>query len=160
MLTIASMVEREVSVPEERPLVAAVIYNRLRDGIPLGIDATLRFEQNDWVNPLKQSVLDADTPYNTRTRQGCRPARSAAPGSPRSERRPGRRQQSALLRRQAGDVRRARLLGHVREIQRRRAALQRRARGGRRQVADEMLSRARAVAHGRAPRLTGGAEAR
>jgi UPF0755 protein len=80
VLTIASMVEREVSVPEERPLVAAVIYNRLRDGIPLGIDATLRFEQNDWINPLKQSVLDADTPYNTRTRLGLPPGPIGSPG--------------------------------------------------------------------------------
>ncbi|MBB4664869.1 endolytic transglycosylase MltG [Conexibacter arvalis] len=80
VLTIASMVEREVSVASERPLVAAVIYNRLRDGIPLGIDATLRFEQNDWVNPLRQSVLDADTPYNTRTRQGLPPGPIGSPG--------------------------------------------------------------------------------
>lgn len=80
VLTIASMVEREVSVPSERPLVAAVIYNRLRDGIPLGIDATLRYEQNDWVNPLKQSVLDADTPYNTRTKQGLPPGPIGSPG--------------------------------------------------------------------------------
>jgi len=80
VLTIASMVEREVSVASERPLVAAVIYNRLRDGIPLGIDATLRFEQNDWVNPLKQSVLDADTPYNTRTKQGLPPGPIGSPG--------------------------------------------------------------------------------
>jgi UPF0755 protein len=80
VLTIASMVEREVSVARERPLVAAVIYNRLRDGIPLGIDATLRFEQHDWVNPLKQSTLDADTPYNTRTRQGLPPGPIGSPG--------------------------------------------------------------------------------
>ena len=69
-----------MSVASERPLVAAVIYNRLRDGIPLGIDATLRFEQNDWVNPLKQSTLDADTPYNTRTRQGLPPGPIGSPG--------------------------------------------------------------------------------
>lgn len=80
VLTIASMVEREVSVASERPLVAAVIYNRLRDGIPLGIDATLRFEQNDWVNPLKQSTLTANTPYNTRTRQGLPPGPIGSPG--------------------------------------------------------------------------------
>lgn len=80
VLTIASMVEREVSVARERPLVAAVIYNRLRDSIPLGIDATLRFEQNDWVNPLRQSVLDADTPYNTRIKQGLPPGPIGSPG--------------------------------------------------------------------------------
>ena len=44
VLIIASMIDKEVQVPKERPLVAAVIYNRLSQGIPLGIDATTRFE--------------------------------------------------------------------------------------------------------------------
>lgn len=43
VLTIASMVEGEAQVPKERPLVAAVIYNRLHAHMPLGIDATLRY---------------------------------------------------------------------------------------------------------------------
>ena len=43
VLTIASMIEREVVVPTERRLVAAVIYNRLHLRMPLGIDATLRY---------------------------------------------------------------------------------------------------------------------
>ena len=43
VLIIASMIEKEVIAPEERPLVAAVIYNRLHDGMPLGIDATTRY---------------------------------------------------------------------------------------------------------------------
>jgi uncharacterized YceG family protein len=80
VLTIASMVEREVSVPRERPLVAAVIYNRLRDGMNLGIDATLRFERNDWVNPLTESVLERDTPYNTRLNPGLPPGPIGSPG--------------------------------------------------------------------------------
>ena len=43
VLKVASMIEREAAVPSERPLVAAVIYNRLAAGMPLGIDATLRY---------------------------------------------------------------------------------------------------------------------
>ena len=43
VLKIASMIEEEAAVPAERPLIAAVIYNRLRDRMPLGIDATLRY---------------------------------------------------------------------------------------------------------------------
>ena len=43
MLIIASMIEREAEVAQDRPLIAAVIYNRLKHGIPLGIDATLRY---------------------------------------------------------------------------------------------------------------------
>jgi len=80
VVTIASMVEREVAVARERPLVAAVIYNRLRQGIALGIDATLRYELNDWVNPLRVSQLEADTPYNTRTNLGLPPGPIGNPG--------------------------------------------------------------------------------
>ncbi len=80
VLTIAAMVEREVAVARERPLVAAVIYNRLKDGMPLGIDATLRFELNDWTHPLKVSQLQADTPYNTRINGGLPPGPIGNPG--------------------------------------------------------------------------------
>jgi UPF0755 protein len=80
VLTIASMVEREVMVARERPLVAAVIYNRLSQGIPLGIDATLRFELKDWTTPLRQSELTADTPFNTRTNSGLPPGPIGNPG--------------------------------------------------------------------------------
>ncbi|HEV7774379.1 MAG TPA: endolytic transglycosylase MltG [Conexibacter sp.] len=80
VLTIAAMVEREVAVARERPLVAAVIYNRLKDGMNLGIDATLRFELNDWTHPLKQSQLTAATPYNTRLNPGLPPGPIGNPG--------------------------------------------------------------------------------
>lgn len=80
VLTIASMVEREVMVARERPLVAAVIYNRLSQGIRLGIDATIRFEHDNWTEPLKQSELTADTPYNTRTNAGLPPGPIGNPG--------------------------------------------------------------------------------
>lgn len=92
VLTIASMIEREVSAPRERPLVAAVIYNRLAQGIPLGIDATLRYETNNWTKPLRQSTLDADTPFNTRIRPGLPPGPIGSPGldSIRAAARPAR----------------------------------------------------------------------
>jgi UPF0755 protein len=80
VVTIASMVEREVEVPRERPLVAAVIYNRLRAGMPLGIDATLRFALNDWTSPLTVSQLASATPYNTRNHQGLPPGPIGNPG--------------------------------------------------------------------------------
>jgi peptidoglycan lytic transglycosylase G len=80
VLTIASMVEREVAVPKERRLVAAVIYNRLHDGMPLGIDATLRFALNDWTHPLTASQLANPTPYNTRTHKGMPPGPIGNPG--------------------------------------------------------------------------------
>jgi len=80
VLTIASMVDKEVQIPKERPLVAAVIYNRLSQGIPLGIDATTRFETENYTEQIPQSDLEADTPYNTRLNQGLTPTPIGNPG--------------------------------------------------------------------------------
>jgi|GEM_PF-268719 len=80
VVTIASMIEREVLVPKERPLVAAVIYNRLAQGIPLGIDATLRYDLDNFDKPLTESDLATDSPYNTRLVQGLPPTPIANPG--------------------------------------------------------------------------------
>jgi UPF0755 protein len=70
VLIIASMIEREAMVAKERRLVAAVIYNRLKTGTPLGIDATLRYALRNQTRALRQSELQLDSPYNTRKRQG------------------------------------------------------------------------------------------
>ncbi len=80
VLTIASMVDREAQLPRERRLIASVIYNRLREGIPLGIDATVRFATNNWTRPLTQSQLSIDSPYNTRSRRGLPPGPIGSPG--------------------------------------------------------------------------------
>jgi uncharacterized YceG family protein len=80
VLTIASMVEREASAPSERPLIAAVIYNRLAQGMTLGIDATLRYALNDFSQPLTESQLSLDTPYNTRLHHGLPPTPIGNPG--------------------------------------------------------------------------------
>jgi UPF0755 protein len=67
VLIIASLVEKEVIAPEERGLVAAVIYNRLKARMNLGIDATTRYGLDvPGTEPLLQSHLDSDNPYNTR----------------------------------------------------------------------------------------------
>jgi UPF0755 protein len=81
VLIIASMIEKEVRVPRERPLVAAVIYNRLRVGLPLGIDATLRYGFDiPPTEAIRQSQLDSDSPYNTRKLPGLPPTPIANPG--------------------------------------------------------------------------------
>jgi UPF0755 protein len=81
VLIIASMVEEEVLVPKERPLVAAVIYNRLRVGLPLGIDATIRYGLNiPPTEPIHQSELESDSPYNTRKFAGLPPTPISNPG--------------------------------------------------------------------------------
>ena len=80
ILTIASMIDREAQLAKERPIIASVIYNRLKAGIPLGIDATIRFATNNWTKPLTQSQLAAPSPYNTRLRKGLPPGPIGSPG--------------------------------------------------------------------------------
>lgn len=92
VLIIASMVEREARVARERPLIASVIYNRLRARMPLGIDATLRYALDNWTRPLRVSELNSPTPYNTRLRSGLPPGPIGNPGlaSIRAAARPAR----------------------------------------------------------------------
>jgi uncharacterized YceG family protein len=81
VLIIASMVEKETLSPDERQLVAAVIYNRLHARMPLGIDATLRYGLD--ISPtesIHESQLQSDSPYNTRKRLGLPPTPIANPG--------------------------------------------------------------------------------
>jgi uncharacterized YceG family protein len=80
VLVIASLVEREAQLDRERPLIASVIYNRLHEGMPLGIDATIRYQTGNWQRPILQSQLDRDTPYNTRLRRGLPPTPIGNPG--------------------------------------------------------------------------------
>jgi len=80
VLVIASMVEREARIPRERKLIAAVIYNRLKDGTPLGIDATVRYIFNKPSGALTSSELASDSPYNTRKRANLPPTPIGNPG--------------------------------------------------------------------------------
>ena len=80
------MVEREAQVPADRPKIAAVIYNRLRLGMPLGIDATIYYaiEQRTgiatYTHELTEAQLHIDSPYNTRTHVGLPPTPISNPG--------------------------------------------------------------------------------
>ncbi|MGH2973873.1 MAG: endolytic transglycosylase MltG [Solirubrobacterales bacterium] len=80
VLTIASMIEREAGLASQRKLVAAVIYNRLHEGMPLGIDATTRFATGNYARPLTESELAVESPYNTRTHAGLPPGPIDSPG--------------------------------------------------------------------------------
>jgi UPF0755 protein len=80
VLIIASLIEDEAGVPSQRKLVASVVYNRLREGIPLGIDATIRFATGNYEQPLTESELAVDSPYNTRTNSGLPPGPINSPG--------------------------------------------------------------------------------
>ena len=80
VVNVASMIEREIAVPEERELAASVIYNRLALGMPLGIDATIRFEDQNYDEPLLESRLNEATPYNTGVNPGLPPGPIGNPG--------------------------------------------------------------------------------
>jgi UPF0755 protein len=81
VLIIASMVEKEAVAPEERPKIARVIYNRLHNRMTLGIDATIRYGLHvPGTESLRESQLQSDNPYNTRTRAGLPPTPIASPG--------------------------------------------------------------------------------
>ncbi|HWH14391.1 MAG TPA: endolytic transglycosylase MltG, partial [Miltoncostaeaceae bacterium] len=81
VLILASMIEREVRVPAERPIVAAVMYNRLRAGMRLDIDATVQYALGEWKPELTASDLQTDSPYNTRRYGGLPPGPICNPGS-------------------------------------------------------------------------------
>ena len=74
VIIISSMVNRETQDASQMPVIAAVMLNRLAAGMPLGIDATTRYELDDWVGSIPQSVYERDTPYNTRRRPGLPPS--------------------------------------------------------------------------------------
>jgi UPF0755 protein len=81
VLIIASMVEKETLAPDERRKVAGVIYNRLKAGMPLGIDATIRYGLD--IPPTESihvSQLESDNPFNTRKFAGLTPTPIANPG--------------------------------------------------------------------------------
>ena len=81
VLIIASMIEKEVIVPKERELVAAVIYNRLHQRMPLGIDATLRYGLKiPPTQAITKQDLASNSPYNTRKFRGLPPTPIANPG--------------------------------------------------------------------------------
>ena len=70
VLTIASMVQGEAQTLHDMPLIASVIYNRLRDGMLLGIDATTRYATGNFTTPLTDAQLHSRSPYNTRVHPG------------------------------------------------------------------------------------------
>jgi uncharacterized YceG family protein len=80
VLIIASMIEREAGIPSQRKHVAGVVYNRLHEGMTLGIDATIRFATGNYTQPLTESELAIDSPYNTRLNAGLPPGPINSPG--------------------------------------------------------------------------------
>ncbi len=79
-LIVASMVEREARLAAERPLVAGVIYNRLRRGWRLEVDATVLYALGRRGGPLSAADLTVDSPYNTYRQAGLPPGPICNPG--------------------------------------------------------------------------------
>jgi cell division protein YceG involved in septum cleavage len=86
LLIVASMVEREAQIPGDRAKIAAVIYNRLAQGMPLGIDASIYYAVElasgipTYTHELTEAQLHIDSPYNTRTHVGLPPTPISNPG--------------------------------------------------------------------------------
>jgi UPF0755 protein len=79
VVTIASMIEKEAMLDQDRPLISAVIYNRLREGMPLGIDAANAYIDPDPSDGLTDADFAIDSPYNTRLHTGLPPTPIASP---------------------------------------------------------------------------------
>lgn len=79
ILTIASLIEREVVVDEERPIVSGVIHNRLKQGMPLQIDATVQYLFDKQKERLLYEDLRIESPYNTYLNKGLPPGPIASP---------------------------------------------------------------------------------
>ncbi|MDQ4063110.1 MAG: endolytic transglycosylase MltG [Actinomycetota bacterium] len=79
LITIASLIEKESANPEERPIIASVIYNRLQAGMPLQVDASILYILDEPKENLKFSDLEIESPYNTYTNIGLPPGPIASP---------------------------------------------------------------------------------
>ena len=80
-LTIASIIEREVTVEKERPLVASVIFNRLHKNMRLEMDATVSFLFHTPKKKISYDDLNTKSPYNTYRNKGLPPGPICSPGS-------------------------------------------------------------------------------
>lgn len=79
VLKIASLIEREVVAPEERRIVSGIIYNRLAEGMPVGMESGIQYAQGSW-DVLTADDLDIDSPYNLWNRPGLPPTPICNPG--------------------------------------------------------------------------------
>ena len=83
IVTVASMVESEAKLDEERPIIAGVIYNRLNIDMPLQIDSTVQYALSTRNEVVTESDLEVDSPYNTYKNKGlpagpiCNPGESS-----------------------------------------------------------------------------------
>jgi UPF0755 protein len=80
VVILASIVEKETARPEERPVIAGTLLNRLRKGMPLASDPTVIYGIPNFGGNLTRADLDTPTPYNTYLRPGLPPGPISNPG--------------------------------------------------------------------------------
>ena len=80
VLTLASVIEKETGVTQERELIASVFHNRLKRGIPLQSDPTVIYGLDYFDGNLRKKDLDSKSPYNTYKNRGLPPGPIANPG--------------------------------------------------------------------------------
>jgi UPF0755 protein len=73
IITMASLIEKESRNEEEKGVISGILWKRLEIGMPLGVDATVRYATGKWTEPLSYDDLEIDSPYNTRNRRGLPP---------------------------------------------------------------------------------------
>jgi UPF0755 protein len=81
LLTLASIVEREAKLPQERPIIAAVYWNRLRRGMLLQADPTVQYALPEYQTRLMNKHLNVKSKYNTYRNKGLPPGPIGAPGA-------------------------------------------------------------------------------
>ena len=80
IVIMASMIEREAAHNNEMSTISGILWKRLDEGIALGVDATTRYEYNNWNSPITQEMLSKDSDYNTRKRRGMPKTAISNPG--------------------------------------------------------------------------------
>ncbi|HDP80904.1 MAG TPA: endolytic transglycosylase MltG [Spirochaetes bacterium] len=79
-LTLASLIEKEAQIPRERKYISAVFHNRLKRGMKLDCDPTVRYAARNFKGPITRSELDSLSPYNTYVHRGLPPTPICSPG--------------------------------------------------------------------------------
>lgn len=82
VLTLASIIEAEARKEEERPIISGVFHNRLRRGMPLQADPTVRYALDGYRGPISRRLLKTKSPYNTYLNRGLPPGPISNPGLP------------------------------------------------------------------------------
>jgi len=80
IVTLASLIEKEARTDPSRKMVAGILINRLKKGMRLDVDATVRYITENWTRPITQADLNINSPYNTRKVAGLPPGPICNPG--------------------------------------------------------------------------------